>query len=106
MKNLGNMLKQAQQMQSRMQEMQAKLEATEVDCARALGDVGGQVHHQLLALGGGEVGQRKADLAPRGVDAGDGPPVDFDEAHALGQSEAQVDRAGHHGAGACLGLYL
>ena len=31
MKNLGNMLKQAQQMQSRMQEMQAKLEATEVE---------------------------------------------------------------------------
>lgn len=31
MKNLGNMLKQAQQMQSRMQEMQAKLEATLVE---------------------------------------------------------------------------
>jgi DNA-binding YbaB/EbfC family protein len=31
MKNLGNMLKQAQQMQTRMQEMQAKLEAMEVD---------------------------------------------------------------------------
>ncbi|MDO9707553.1 YbaB/EbfC family nucleoid-associated protein [Paracraurococcus lichenis] len=31
MKNLGNMLKQAQQMQTRMQEMQAKLEATEVE---------------------------------------------------------------------------
>lgn len=31
MKNLGNMLKQAQQMQSRMQEMQATLEATEVE---------------------------------------------------------------------------
>jgi DNA-binding YbaB/EbfC family protein len=31
MKNLGNMLKQAQQMQARMQEMQAKLEATVVD---------------------------------------------------------------------------
>ncbi|WP_421992006.1 YbaB/EbfC family nucleoid-associated protein [Roseococcus sp.] len=30
MKNLGNMLKQAQQMQSRMAEMQAKLESTEV----------------------------------------------------------------------------
>ena len=30
MKNLGNMLKQAQQMQSRMAEMQAKLEAMEV----------------------------------------------------------------------------
>lgn len=31
MKNLGNMLKQAQQMQARMAEMQAKLEATEVE---------------------------------------------------------------------------
>ncbi|MBS7810040.1 YbaB/EbfC family nucleoid-associated protein [Roseococcus pinisoli] len=31
MKNLGNMLKQAQQMQSRMAEMQAKLESTEVE---------------------------------------------------------------------------
>jgi DNA-binding YbaB/EbfC family protein len=31
LKNLGNMLKQAQQMQSKMAEMQAKLEATEVE---------------------------------------------------------------------------
>ncbi|MFN3448118.1 MAG: YbaB/EbfC family nucleoid-associated protein [Roseococcus sp.] len=31
MKNLGNMLKQAQQMQARMQEMQARLEAMEVE---------------------------------------------------------------------------
>ncbi len=31
MKNIGNMLKQAQQMQTRMAEMQAKLEATEVE---------------------------------------------------------------------------
>ena len=31
MKNLGTMLKQAQQMQTRMAEMQAKLEATEVE---------------------------------------------------------------------------
>ncbi|WP_424810432.1 YbaB/EbfC family nucleoid-associated protein [Roseococcus sp. YIM B11640] len=31
MKNLGNMLKQAQQMQTKMAEMQAKLEATEVE---------------------------------------------------------------------------
>jgi DNA-binding YbaB/EbfC family protein len=30
-KNLGNMLKQAQQMQTRMAEMQAKLESTEVE---------------------------------------------------------------------------
>jgi len=31
MKNLGNMLKQAQQMQTRMAEMQARLEATTVE---------------------------------------------------------------------------
>lgn len=31
MKNLGGMLKQAQQMQTRMQEMQAKLEAMDVE---------------------------------------------------------------------------
>jgi DNA-binding YbaB/EbfC family protein len=31
MKNLGNMLKQAQQMQQRMQEMQARLETLEVE---------------------------------------------------------------------------
>ncbi len=31
MKNLGNMLKQAQQMQTRMADMQAKLESTEVE---------------------------------------------------------------------------
>ena len=39
MKNLGNMLKQAQQMQTRMQEMQAKLEATLVEGAAGAGMV-------------------------------------------------------------------
>ncbi|WP_270937779.1 YbaB/EbfC family nucleoid-associated protein [Falsiroseomonas oryzae] len=39
MKNLGNMLKQAQQMQARMQEMQAKLEAMEVEGAAGAGMV-------------------------------------------------------------------
>jgi DNA-binding YbaB/EbfC family protein len=39
MKNLGNMLKQAQQMQTRMAEMQAKLEATEVEGAAGAGMV-------------------------------------------------------------------
>lgn len=39
MKNIGNMLKQAQQMQSRMQEMQAKLEAMEVEGASGAGMV-------------------------------------------------------------------
>ncbi len=39
MKNLSNMLKQAQQMQARMQEMQAKLEATLVEGAAGGGMV-------------------------------------------------------------------
>lgn len=39
MKNLTNMLKQAQQMQTRMQEMQAKLEATLVEGAAGGGMV-------------------------------------------------------------------
>ncbi len=39
MKNLGNMLKQAQQMQTRMQEMQSKLEAMEVEGASGGGMV-------------------------------------------------------------------
>lgn len=39
MKNLTNMLKQAQTMQARMQEMQAKLDATEVEGAAGGGMV-------------------------------------------------------------------
>jgi DNA-binding YbaB/EbfC family protein len=39
MKNIGNMLKQAQQMQTRMQEMQAKLEMLEVQGASGAGMV-------------------------------------------------------------------
>jgi nucleoid-associated protein EbfC len=47
MKNLGNMLKQAQQMQTRMQEMQAKLEAMEVEGASG----GGMVKVKLSGKG-------------------------------------------------------
>lgn len=47
MKNLGNMLKQAQQMQARMQEMQAKLEATEVEGSAG----GGMVKVRLTGKG-------------------------------------------------------
>jgi nucleoid-associated protein EbfC len=47
MKNLGNMLKQAQQMQTRMQEMQARLEATEVEGASG----GGMVKVRLTGKG-------------------------------------------------------
>ena len=47
MKNLGNMLKQAQQMQTRMAEMQAKLDATLVDGAAG----GGMVKVSLSGKG-------------------------------------------------------
>jgi nucleoid-associated protein EbfC len=47
MKNLTNMLKQAQQMQARMQEMQSKLEATEVEGAAG----GGMVKVTLTGKG-------------------------------------------------------
>jgi DNA-binding YbaB/EbfC family protein len=56
MKNLGNMLKQAQQMQVRMQEMQAKLEAMEV--AGASG--GGMV--KVLLSGKGDL--RRVTIDP------------------------------------------
>ena len=56
MKNLGNMLKQAQQMQSRMQEMQAKLEATLVE-----GQAGGGMVKVTLS---GKNELRKVNIDP------------------------------------------
>jgi nucleoid-associated protein EbfC len=47
MKNIGNMLKQAQQMQARMQEMQAKLDAMTVEGAAG----GGMVRVTLSGKG-------------------------------------------------------
>ena len=60
MKNLGNMLKQAQQMQTRMQEMQAKLEATEVEG----GSGGGMV--KVLLSGKGDL--RRVTIDPSLMD--------------------------------------
>lgn len=56
MKNLGNMLKQAQQMQTRMQEMQARLEAMEVEGAAG----GGMV--KILLSGKGDL--RRVSIDP------------------------------------------
>ena len=57
MKNLGNLMKQAQQMQSRMAEMQAKLAEIEVSGASG----GGMV--QVVVNGKGEM--RKIKIIPR-----------------------------------------
>lgn len=63
MKNLGNMLKQAQQMQARMQEMQAKLEAMEVEGAAG----GGMV--KLVLSGKGDL--RRVTIDPSLMSADD-----------------------------------
>ncbi|MGG5886470.1 YbaB/EbfC family nucleoid-associated protein [Falsiroseomonas sp. HC035] len=63
MKNLGNMLKQAQQMQTRMQEMQAKLEQTEVEGAAG----GGMV--KVLLSGKGDL--RRVTIDPSLMTADD-----------------------------------
>ncbi len=60
MKNLAGMLKQAQQMQSKMQEMQARLEATLVDGAAG----GGMV--KITLTGKGEL--KKLSIDPSLVD--------------------------------------
>ena len=57
MKNLGNMLKQAQTMQTRMAEMQAKLEATEVEGQAGAGMV------KLKLTGKGELRRITIDPA-------------------------------------------
>ena len=63
MTNLGEMLKQAQEMQSKMAEMQAKLEGIEVTGASGAGLV-------TVTLGGkGDV--RKIKIDPSIVDAGE-----------------------------------
>jgi DNA-binding YbaB/EbfC family protein len=61
-KNLGNMMKQAQQMQARMQEMQAKLEATEVQGQAGAGMV------RLTLTGKGELRRIAIDPALMAAD--------------------------------------
>ena len=63
MKNLGNLMKQAQQMQSKMAEMQGKIELMEVSGASG----GGMV--QVLVNGKGEM--RKLKIDPSLVDPND-----------------------------------
>lgn len=60
MKNLGNLMKQASQMQARMQEMQAKLEAMEIEGAAGAGLV------SVVMTGKGEL--RRIKLDPKVID--------------------------------------
>ena len=63
MKNLGNMMKQAQQMQARMQEMQAKLGEVEMTGQSGAGLV------SVVLNGKGEL--RKVKIDPKAVDPED-----------------------------------
>jgi DNA-binding YbaB/EbfC family protein len=63
MKNLGGLMKQAAQMQTRMQEMQAKLETMEVDGEAGAGLV------RVTLNGKGDL--RKVHLDPKVVDPAD-----------------------------------
>jgi len=63
MKNLGNMMKQAAQMQAKMGEMQAKLDALEVSGSSGAGLV------TVTVSGKGEV--RKVKIDPKVVDPND-----------------------------------
>jgi DNA-binding YbaB/EbfC family protein len=57
MKNLGNLMKQAQEMQARMQEMQAKLETREIEGVAGAGMV------RVTLNGKGELKKLKLDRA-------------------------------------------
>ena len=63
MKNIGNLMKQAQQMQSKMQEMQAKLGETEVTGASGAGMV------EVVLNGKGEM--KKLTVDPSVIDPSD-----------------------------------
>lgn len=60
MKNLGNLMKQASQMQARMQEMQARLEAMEVEGTAGAGLV------TVVMTGKGDL--RRVKLDPKVID--------------------------------------
>ena len=60
MKNLGNLMKQASQMQARMQEMQARLEAMEVEGTAGAGLV------SVVMTGKGDL--RRVKLDPKVID--------------------------------------
>ena len=89
MKNLGQMMKQAQQMQERMAEMQAKLEAVEVTGAAG----GGMV--QVTLNGKGEMRSIKIDKSV--VDPNETEVLEDLILAAFNDAKAQVD--GAHGRG-------
>jgi DNA-binding YbaB/EbfC family protein len=83
MKNLGNMLKQAQEMQAKMQEMQAKLDAAEVS-----GSAGGGM--VTVTLNGKGV-MRQIKIDPKIVAPGDVEMLEDLILAAVNDARAKVD---------------
>jgi hypothetical protein len=83
MKNLGNMLKQAQVMQTKMAEMQEYLASTEVEGAAA----GGLV--KIVLTGKGEM--RRIAIDPKAVDASDVTMLEDLILAAYNDAKAKVD---------------
>jgi nucleoid-associated protein EbfC len=83
MKNLGNMLKQAQAMQAKMTEMQERLASAEVEGAAA----GGLV--KIVLTGKGEM--RRVTIDPKAVDANDVTMLEDLMMAAYNDAKAKVD---------------
>lgn len=84
MKNLGQMLKQAQEMQTKMQDMQAKLAEVEID-----GSAGGGMVRVTLS-GKGEM--RRIKIDPSIVDPGDVEMLEDLVVAATNDARAKVER--------------
>jgi len=83
MKNLGNLMKQAQQMQARMQEVQEKLETTEVTGTAGAGLL------QVTMNGKGEV--RGVKIDPSLVDPGEVEVLEDLIVAAFADAKAKVE---------------
>ncbi|HEY1934638.1 MAG TPA: YbaB/EbfC family nucleoid-associated protein [Acetobacteraceae bacterium] len=85
MKNLGGLMKQAAQMQSRMQEMQAKLEAMEMDGEAGAGLV------RVTLNGKGDL--RKVHIDPKLADPADTEMLEDLLVAAHRDAKAKIDAA-------------
>ena len=83
MKNLGNMLKQAQEMQAKMQEMQAKLDSAEVT-----GSAGGGMVSATL---NGKGVMRQIKIDPKIVNASEVEMLEDLVLAAVNDARAKVD---------------
>lgn len=83
MKNLGNLMKQASQMQARMQEMQARLEAMEVEGTAGAGLV------TVVMTGKGDL--RRVKLDPKVIDPAEAEMIEDLIVAAHGNARRKIE---------------